>query len=318
VSATHADPQFDLSEAVPELKYLRTLAEKGDWNGVSETLAEFGVPNEDQLAAAAAVVVNVPGIERLLDDVVRREPGNVGARSLRAYRAIVMAWEVRSRLSAEHVSEAQFAEFHRLLTVAETELIELCALVPWMGLPWALRLLTGRGLGLRVSENRRRYDRLAAFHPNHFAGQQELLQTLCPKWYGTWEEAFAFARECAAAAPAGSASHSLVAIAHFERWVTLAKPEADRYFADTVVSEVRTAARRSVLDPEFGSNLNGIRLHSLFAAVFSVAGDQDEARRHFELLGPNADSSWVGYLGGEAAATFRQQRATALAKGRVA
>jgi hypothetical protein len=304
-------PQFDLAVTVPRLGAVKASAQQGDWLAVSRQLGDIGAADEDQLAVAADVVAQIPGVERMLDDVVRSEPGNIGARTLRAHRRIVQGWEVRSRQQAEHVSAAQFEEFHRHLREAEVELIELCARAPWMALPWNLRLMTARGLELGLSETRRRYDRLAQHHPVNFSAQRQLLQQLCPKWGGTWDQTFEFARGCSASAPAGSASHALVAIAHFEQWVELEGRDRTFYFADTARrSELSTAAERSVLDPAFGDSLHAVGLHTLFAITQSLAGEHTRAARHFEALGDAASEDWYGYFN-DPVATYRKHRSQA-------
>jgi hypothetical protein len=309
---TQVDPEFDLAVNVPRLGALRSHVERREWEPASQILGDIGVHDEDQMAVAASVVARIPGVETFLGDVVRAEPGNVGARVLRAYRWIIIGWEVRSGLRAEQVSDAQFAEFHQHLRAAETELIELCAIVPWMGLPWTLRLMTARGLELGVSESRRRYDRLAAHHPHHFSGQQQHLQTLCPKWFGTWELALQFARESARDAAPGAPSHALVAITHLERGAG----QPDSYFRDdSVRNEICQAAERSVLDPAFGTNLHGVELHSLFAIVQTLAGENARAQRHFAALGTAASKHWFGYLG-DPVASYRKLRDGAMGRGR--
>jgi hypothetical protein len=316
MSGPIVDPEFRLFEVIPELRRLRTLMENRDWPAAEALLGDFGVRNEDEMAAAAAVIANIPSIEYYLDKIVRDDPSDIGARALRAFRQITLGWEIRTRLHAEHVSDAQFKEFHAHLRAAEVELIELCAIVPWMALPWYLRLLTARGLSLGQSETRRRYDRLAENQPHHFSAQTAMLQMLCPKWGDTWEDAFAFARSATATAPDGSACHGLVADAHFERWVASEGKERAAYLSNpTTRAEISTAAQRSVWHPAYAEEMHRISQHSMFAILFGEAGDQDQARRHFEALGNNADETWFGYYG-NAAKDFRKRRSTAMAKGR--
>jgi hypothetical protein len=310
------DPEFRLSEAIPELGRLCELMDSRDWPAAEALLGDFGVRSEDEMAVAASVVANIRGVEFYLDKVILDDPSDVGAKALRACRRITLGWEARTHLMAEHVSEKQFKAFRVHLLAAEAELIELCAIVPWMALPWHLRLLTARGLSLGQSETRRRYDRLAANQPHHYSAQSAMLQMLCPKWGGTWEDTFGFARSASASAPEGSACHGLVADAHFERWAASEAKGRAAYVAEpTIRAEISAAAQRSVWHPAFAEKMHRINLHSLFAVLFSEAGDQNEARRHFEALGNYADENRFGYFG-DAAKDFRKRRATAMAKGR--
>lgn len=314
-STTAHEPVWDLAASVPQLGELRSLVRQRQWQATSDLLGDIAVRGEDQLALASEVVAETSGVESFLDEVVEREPDNAGARALRAHRRVVLAWEARSRLSAEHVSAEQFARFHDQLRAAESDLIRLCAAVPWMGLPWMLRLATARGLELGPSEVRRRYDRLAAHHPQHFGGQQQLLQSLCPKWGGTWDDAFGFVHACTENAAPGLPNHALRAIVHLERWLETEGKDRAHYFNPSIVAELATAADRSVFDPGFGDNWHRVDVHTVFAIVFSLAGEPARARRHFEALGDAASRGWYGYLG-DAEAAYRAHRAQAFGKGR--
>lgn len=309
------EPVWDLAVSEPQLGRLRALVQQRDWPAASDLLGDIAGAGEDQLAVAADVIAETPGVETFLDEVVSNEPENAGARVLRANRRIVLAWDARSSLASEHVTADQFARFHEGLREAEADLIRLCAIVPWMGLPWMLRLMTARGLELGPSEVQRRYERLAKHHPEHFTGQKQRLQSLCPKWGGTWEQAFAFAHTCTENAAPGRPNHALRAIVHFERWRGLDAKDRNRYFTAAIVEELQTAATRSALDPAFVGDLNRVNVHTLFAMVFSLAQQPDRARAHFEALGDAADRNWYGYLGDPAAA-YRSHRAAAFGRGR--
>ncbi|MGW1881096.1 hypothetical protein [Streptomyces sp. NPDC001970] len=312
-TALLSQPQFEPHITMPALAPLRTAAVAGDWDAVSRFFAALG--HEDERAFAASVVADVPGSETFLEQVVADRPGDPLARCLLADRYIIVGWSIRTAARAKAVSRKQFSQFHRWLRKAEQLLIDVCAEYPDYGLAWYLRLITVRGLELGHSEARRRYNRLAEHHPHHYPAQSQLLQLLCPKWSGTWEEAFAFARECAAAAPPGTHSATLLAEAHLEMWLELSPGADARHLAQpSVRDELAAAAAQSVLHPQFRPGFHWISAHGFFAATLSLGRHHAQAAQHFRVLGNRAGKHPWDYLG-DPAVTFKEHRKTSLAKG---
>ncbi|MGC4857375.1 hypothetical protein ACLQ24_29425 [Micromonospora sp. DT4] len=137
---------------------------------------------------------------------------------------------------------------------------------------WTERIIIARGLQLGQNEARRRYDRLAQQHPHHATAQAALLQQLCPKWSGDGDRAFAFARECAQAAPVGAPNAVLVVEAHLERWLDFdTDRERTAYVRSTpVAEEIMQAAQRSMLHPDFVDRPGWVWVRSSFALMFSL------------------------------------------------
>ncbi|MFF2522042.1 hypothetical protein [Streptomyces liangshanensis] len=308
-----ARPQFHPYAAIPALVPLRTAARGGDLPAVERFFE--GLTDEDDRAYACGLLAELSGTEKLFERIEAEPSEGPLRRTLLAQRRVVVGWKIRSAARAQHVSQRQFEEFHTWLREAERLLIDVCAEHPDFALAWAVRLTTARGLQLGQSEARRRYDRLAEHHPHHLAAQNSLLQQLCPKWGGSWEDAHAFARERAAAAPAGSNAGVLVAQLHIERWLDLDAGDDARYITRTDVrDELVAAAAASVLHPDHRPAFRSVEAHNHFAMVFSTAGEHALAAPHFRAIGNNATEYPWTFLGDQDAA-FTKHRKLALAKG---
>ncbi len=284
---------WDPCAYVPGLASIRDAARDGDWPGVRGKLDDC--PSADALTFAVTMLADQPGIERLLERVVADAPDDVLARAVLGAREVVLAWDARGGGRASTVGARQFDMFFEHLERAERLLIDVCADRPDLAPAWTSRLMTARGLELGLGETRRRYDRLAAHHPHHLAAQAQLLQRLCPKWGGSWEQALGFAREQAAAAAPGSPSGALVAIVHFERAIERdagAPPVSSAQVRDELVE----AALRSVWHQDAHLGVEEVAAHSVFALAFSVGGHDRHAAPHFRVLaGRGARSFWSYY-----------------------
>ncbi|MEV6952820.1 hypothetical protein [Streptomyces sp. NPDC051183] len=312
-------PVFEPADRIPALAALRDAVRLKDRDALAAVFE--ALPDEDDRAVACRVVAGRSGSELFLRQIVGGDPLDPLDRTLLADRLIHIGWEIRSDYQAQHVSQRQFEEFHGYLRRAEGLLIEVCAEHPEYALAWYLRTITSRGLQLGLSETRRRYDRLAEHHPHHYAGQQQLLQQLCPKWGGTWEAAHGFAEECAKAAPAGAPNGALVAVAQMEQYLSLVEGEGKRT-AETYLrapenhERLLAAAAGSALHPAARTDAYAyVGAHNAFAAVHSAAGRPAEAAPHFRALGDRACEFPWGYLDNDHEAAFVRHRKTALAKG---
>ncbi|MER7508847.1 hypothetical protein ABTX82_10875 [Streptomyces lavendulae] len=312
-------PLLDPADHFPDLAVLRSAVQLRD---VDAVVAAFdSLPDEDDRALACRVAGEQRGCDPFAREAAAARPEDALFPCLAAESLILRGWEIRSNLGAEHVTQHQFDSFHSHLRKAEILLIDVCAEHPDSALAWYLRLITARGLELGQSEARRRYERLAEHHPHHYSGQTQLLQQLCPKWGGTWEEAEGFALTCAGAAPEGNPNGALVATFQMERYLETAEKQGKRAAA-AYLSEpaqhtaLREAASRSVLHAAARPGAyQSVAAHNAFAAAHSAAGRPEEAAPHFRALGDRANRHPWGYLNRDQAAEFARHRKTALAKG---
>ncbi|MFF4577680.1 hypothetical protein [Streptomyces sp. NPDC001389] len=312
-------PLTEPTEHFRDLAVLRSAVQLRDAKAVATAFE--ALPDEDDRALASWTVAETPDCADFLRETAACRPGDPLFRTLYANHLIRAGWRIRSGARAEHVSRQQFDSFHAHLRRAEVLLIDVCAEYPAYALAWYLRVTTARGLELGQGEARRRYERLAEHHPHHYSGQSQLLQQLCPKWSGSWEEAEGFARACAEAAPEGGPQGALVAVAQLERYLEIERdentPAAETYLREPAQhTALQEAAARSVLHPTARADaFQYVGAHNAFAAAHSAAGRHAEAAPHFRALGDRATEFPWGYVGADHSATFARHRKTALAKG---
>jgi hypothetical protein len=253
------------SDVAAPLASLHAATRSGDWPGVA---AFFADPALGYLVDSAVFMIGeLDGVEVFLGDaLVRRPATETLPRLLLAARLIRQGWG--TSISADHLRRAE-----RLL-------IETTARERHNAAAWTQRLRTARGLRLGRSEARRRYDECARLDPHRVAAQRLYLRQFGPEW----EPMFAFARECVAAAPPGSANGVLIADAHLER---RREHPPGRYLADpAVLADLHEAARRSVRHPASRpESQSWADAHRTFASAFDLAGDGRAARWHREKLG---------------------------------
>jgi hypothetical protein len=300
-------PTLDPAVAYPEINVVRELLQARDWTGVE---GFFGrLPGESERAFFAGAVEDVAGSEELLAEEVKRERVPGLAHTLLGGRYITIGWDIRTARRAKDVSSEQFAALHDYLRRAETLLIDATAARPDNVAAWSRRLTTSMGLELGQSESRRRYDQLARTDPHNLQAQRRMVQLLCPKWSGSWEAMFAFARECAWSAPLGSHCPAVLVEAHIERGFE----EGRGYFdSDEVRRDINAAAERSIGHPDYRPGYGWTAAQSLFAYAFSRMGDYPRAAYSFRALGRFvAPYPWSG----DRLKQFREFRDQALAKG---
>lgn len=286
-------PITDLGEQFAHVRDLRRLAAAGDLSRVLNELDAARAREEQEYVDLTWALTARVEIDGPITAFLGEHPWDRRATCLRAARGIEQAFQVRGRGMAANVTADRFRQFWGILRAVEQDLIRLCAIEPSDPQPWHLRLVTARGLELGVGEARRRYERLAEHDPSHVAAQRQLLQQLCPKWGGTWDDAFAFVRDCVTRAQPGSMSFALIATVNLERWLD----EPRHLHRSGVLDEVDAAADRLLAGPPT-SRFGWIEAHSDFAVLYAIAGRSDRAAAHFRILGPAlAEQPWDYTLG---------------------
>lgn len=98
-------------------------------------------------------------------------------------------------------------------------------------------------------------------------GQMQMLQSLCPKWSGTWAQVDAFTREAMLAAPPGSPQGALVVDGFIERALD---GDVRAYLIQPHVrAAIDEAAQRSVWHPDFARGYGWVWAANMFAAAYS-------------------------------------------------
>jgi hypothetical protein len=152
---------------------------------------------------------------RALEDWVSRERSGLSLTLLGAAQ-IRDAWRIRGRTYHEKVDRNAWELFFSGLRDAEQTLQEAADVDRRSAEPWALMVVTARGLELGAEEARRRFDQAHERQPFHPAACGQMLQRTCSKWGGSREEMFAFARWIDVDAPANSPARHCLPLSHVE------------------------------------------------------------------------------------------------------
>lgn len=301
--------QTDLAEVFPDLMTIRARAQGGDLPGALAEVRARTTGLAEDVVTVAELVAEAEGIDEDLAAHLRDHPDDRLARTLDAHRTILAAG------SAVDPAASTRADSAVGLATAEQALIRLCAEDPGDRYAWYLRLVTARGLGLGWSESRRRYRRLSVIDPHHAPAQRQILRSLQPRWGGSWEAAFGFAREVSAHAADGSVEGALVVTAHLDRWLAHGGDgERDYLLQPEVIVELEAASDRLLAVPP-PSMYAWVVPHTEIAVLLGVAGRRVRATQHFSALGTAlAEGPWA------AAARYDEDlqtmRAPVLAEGR--
>lgn len=290
-----SDVELGAAAAYPTIAAFRSALAAGEWDACRHIV---GAATPAERTACLRSGGEADGLTGFLTEILVRDPADTTARVLLAYHFITVGWNTPG------------GAFLDWLRRAEVELIEATARDRRDPAAWVARLITARGLELGLGEVRRRYDRLAAADPYHLAGQRQLLQSLCPKWGGSWSRMFGFARQVLRDAPPGGPHASLIVDAHMERYLDLGDKS---YLSQAAVrDEIAAAAEHSVLHPRFRHEHGWVSAANAFACYFSEQGDTTLAAAMFRLLGPYAEEWPWEYFGDDPVQRVRDARERAM------
>ncbi|MCR6481333.1 DUF4034 domain-containing protein [Amycolatopsis sp. OK19-0408] len=269
----------------------------GDWRPGARLLEEIGA-DWDRRAHA----VQQLGDAAADDDLPLKEwrtAGSAAAEAVHAQGLVALAWQIRTRLTPEHVSEEQWAGFFRVLEDAEAATHAAIEAAPDDPTPWCTMLTVARGRQYDNDGFRAVWADLVARDPLHRPAHDQALQYWCAKWFGSHEQMFAFADEAAAKAPK-LAGLALVA-AH----------EAEAKDVEAWKSD-RTERALDVALPWLageGRDHPANRRDRAYAAkALVVNGRGDEAVEQFKVLGTHADALVWAYGGKGAVFEFVKTR----------
>lgn len=207
----------DLGQADLELRAARDRAVDGDWTAARDLLAATGRDWElrgRRLTVLAAAAARSPMWLDLWESAVPADPA---VAILRADALNDQSRTARGAASAQHTSQQQFKEFHRLSGLAAEASRRAVVLNPDDPCPWTIRMTTMFAEGRRQrGEFLQSFGEAVRRDPFNFEAHSTALNFLCEKWFGSHEEMFAAARGPAAAAPPGSSVVMLPLLAHFE------------------------------------------------------------------------------------------------------
>ncbi|MBM2616471.1 hypothetical protein JIG36_12980 [Actinoplanes sp. LDG1-06] len=247
------------------------------WDDGSESLAEALEEQEwvsarkilagadtDELMYYMSIVSDARGVEEWIPEVIRRDPDDPLPRLVRGARAISWAWDVRGTTTADQVPPDAWPVFFRRLALAEDSLDEALERDPTCAEAWHYKIILGRARQLPAEEEWRRFHHLIELNPSHYYGHKQMYEGLLPKWGGSWDEAFKFARVQSAANPGTHIPH-LISMAHLDfRWE--GDNEGSKYLGrEEVSSEIYEAAWQSVWHDDYETTILTPNLWNSFA-----------------------------------------------------
>ncbi|MFN8076002.1 MAG: hypothetical protein U0Q15_11350 [Kineosporiaceae bacterium] len=311
---------------------------------VEPALRPYEQVDPDRLDAASAVVA--PAVDRLVeavaglrgepdrqvalvralsdllapaaDHLLRRAEGvgpdhaadEADLRAMAAQGLLAVAWQIRSGALARDVAAHRWVPFHDVVARADAQCVRALELTPGHPLAATTRLTAALGSGdLDSAGWQARFEAATATAPTLFAAHDSMLYALTPKWYGSVEAMFGFARRVAREAPEGEPVAAMLPLAHVYHWEAgvLGGESPAKGLAvlkdglpELLAARGRWLAGRS--PAEAGrAHVAGLDANHLFGWAFHIV-DKDLAREHFSVgLGRVARMPW-GLFGDPAAA----------------
>lgn len=325
-------PDFDDCFDDLALRQARDAAVAGEWTIARDLLEETGQDWDrrgHRIDALAATAVEHPEwLRKWLD----KEPASPDPQVIVSSVEVKRAWRVRGSSLARFTPREAFAKFHEVLEDAAEMCRQAVRAAPDDPTPWVTVLQLAIGQGHPPEATRAYWRELTARDPFNRRGHNVALQYWCDKWHGSHEQMYQFAREAAAAAPAGSPLAVLPLQAHME-YVTHLRSEYElqrrdggkpnsadwaRWAHHWDITDTRadiTKAMEKWLAPYAGQAAHALAVHdrSVLALALVKAG-WSQAATQFLAMGEYA-CEYPWYYEGDPAKEFVKARAKALRKG---
>ncbi|KUL31691.1 hypothetical protein [Actinoplanes awajinensis] len=293
-----------------EAELLRRALRRRDWptaRGILEA------EDPELRAYYFSVAATTVGVERWITDVIRDEPDATLPLLLRGAGLLTSAWELRRDGLASTMSDAGAQLWTRLVRQAEECVEEVLRRDPGCADAWTWSIALSRALNLPEPERRRRFQRLVEIEPHHWFGHEQMLLALSPRWGGSSETMFAFARERSAACP-GTHIPTLIVLAHQEQFVHLNQlaepddPDREPPLSDwepaEVMDEVWEAAEASYWHDDYPISVLTPIVWNTFAYAFTWGDFHKPAWSLFDSIGED----WITREPWETIKFFRRSR----------
>ncbi|WP_051787238.1 MULTISPECIES: hypothetical protein [Streptomyces] len=230
----------------PALHPAMGIASRGRWEPAARLLAATREKRDWALRGAyvgafATVAVRPDGGEAAFLTAWEQAvgPDDPDLAAVRAEAVVELAWQLRGSAWAKDTSQERFRNFHGVLAASHGVIAHAVELAPEDPTPLLADVSAGIGRGRSHEEMRALWARITALDPYHCGAHLRALQYWCAKWHGSEELATSFAREAAAAAPAGSLLTMLPLLAWLEHQPDIDKPP--RYRTPEVTALVDAA-----------------------------------------------------------------------------
>lgn len=216
----------------------------------------------------------------LFEEWVKAKPNSHFANGCLGAFYVHYAWQARGSGYAETIVEEGARLFEERLLKAEEYLEKAYQLDSSDPIVPIELINVSLGLGYDRKTVEKQFQRAVTADPTEYRAYYCKLLYLMPKWYGSWEEMFLFARESAKNAPLDTLIPKVLIDAHWEMYW---RSEDKTYFKKPEVwSEVK-----NIYIQLLGSFPDSFELRNWFALVAYYAGDYKTAKEQFDLIGDN-------------------------------
>jgi hypothetical protein len=265
----------------------RAALQRDEFATIESFLAEAVDPNERQCRAEA--VADWSDRSESLMAWLGQQP-SANALAVNGINSLKWAWKARGGGSGATVSQEAAKEFASRLQEARELLLQSMRADARsvIAVPWLIAYARGAGdteLGDKaLAEGKKRCPTLRAMYSSMLVNQ-------LPRWFGTSEGAFDFARRVAHATPPSCGAAVVILEAHY--WEADHQPPS-YWLQPSVVDEVLTTARLLETNTDF-AGLSGIRLRQWLAFSLWRCGHPKLAKPHFEVIRSVPDDRpWFG------------------------
>lgn len=244
------------------------------------------------------------------DAAVQDQRDEADLRALAGWAMVGVAWQIRTSARAKDVPRHRWVPFADMVNRADAQNVTALERIPGHPIAATSRLSTGLGSGHLDSAGwQERFEAATETEPTLFPAHEAMLYALTPKWYGSLEVMFDFARRVAREAPPGDPVTAMLPLAHLysmdacrfgthdvAQWLAALKEG----LAEVHAARERWLAGRSPAEAGRAHPF-GLDANQLFGWAYSIVA-KDLAREHFAVgLGRVATMPW-SLLGDPAAA----------------
>jgi hypothetical protein len=275
---------IDLSLGLPAVSCLAAQLQARQFEQLEQTFAQLSV-DERFVALSALAQSNLPN--DALDAWVASSTSFI-APLFKGTCVLYRAWQVRGGRAAAEVTVEAFDEFEALLQQSWGHLITAHRRAEHE--PEPLTRLIPVAMGLEVSRNTldEIFDSYKKTGVPHLGATMYMVEAVSPKWLGSREQVFAFARAHAENSPQQTVA---IAYAHVEHWIYENKIQgneaSETYFA-------RKDVQREILDcwqreNRFANRTDYFRFPALntYAFCFLMMQDDERLTDALNLIGHN-------------------------------
>ncbi|THV31295.1 hypothetical protein [Glycomyces paridis] len=251
-----------------------------DWRALAALFADTLGQWERRSHALVLMAESSLKDQTWLADWERAEPEGFAPLLVRAERTMRFAWQLRGASRARYLTQGQRSGFTEQMAAAEAHMHAAVAADPLdpTGKERMLRVARSRGWPHRRTEAL--WKGFTALHPHGFEGHLSMLQYKCAKWFGSDDEARAFAAEAASAAPQGSFLNVLPLVAAFEEHYI---PSGREYRTPQVEAAVDACLAELAACPDAYPR-TVIQVRHVLAYVLNLLGRHREAVEQFRAV----------------------------------